>query len=95
MEDGMRYLVQGQEIPVPGGTSHVEESRGGVFAQVAWLPSDRVTLEGSLRWEYSSLCNRTDRVHDTRFCDRLPRLSLDWSLQPGSKITAGLERKVG
>lgn len=95
MEGGMRYLVQGQEIPVPGGTSHVEESRGGVFAQVAWLPSDRVTLEGSLRWEYSSLCNRTDRVHDTRFCDWLPRLSLDWSLQPGSKITAGLERKVG
>lgn len=95
LDGELRYLMDGEEIAIPGAVSHVEELRSGAFALATWTPGERWTVEGALRWERSALRNRLDRSHDARFADWLPRATVTWNPQPNAKLVASVERKVG
>lgn len=95
LDGELRYLMEGEEIAIPGAVSHVEEQRGGAFALATWTPGERWTVEGGLRWEYSTLRNQLAPQSDARFSDWMPRATVTWNPQSNAKVVASVERKVG
>lgn len=89
------YSVDGVPIEITGSDSEVSEQRGGVFGSAMWTPNPTWASEAALRWERSTLSNRSDTDASYAFDDWLPRVTTTWTPKVGHKIQAKAERVVG
>lgn len=95
LEGQTRLAVNGAQVAVPAADVRVEEKRGEVFGKAVWQAHSRLTLEGGLRYEGSSISSEGDVELEKTLYFLKPRAALTWA--PGDKIQVRLrvERVVG
>ena len=69
----------GIAVPLTGSDARVTERRGEAAIGLTWQASPTVTVEPSLRAEYSRLLSSGDSKQDNSFLFWKPRLRLSWS----------------
>ncbi len=82
-------------IALPAANVGVEEDRGEVFAKAVWRPTPQWTMEGSLRYESSSISSTGDVTLNKDLSFAKPRLFVTWAPWTGTQIRARYEREVG
>ncbi len=94
--DGLTGFSQnGTLIALPAANVTVEEDRAEGFAKAVWRPTPQWTLEGSLRYESSSISSAGDVVLAKDLSFAKPRLFITWAPWDGIQIRARYEREVG
>lgn len=92
LEGSSEISLDGATILVPGSLAKVEEKRGEAFAVAIWRARSRLTVEGALRYEFSTLTTSGARK---QLSFAKPMLKATWEIGPGREIFARVERTVG
>jgi len=85
----------GVAIPVPNGTTRVEEHRGELFAIASWPLSPACQMEAGSRFEYSRLGLSGDSTLNKSFFFVKPRVLATWTMSGNDRLRLLLEREVG
>jgi hypothetical protein len=94
LDSQTRLRVNGQVIELPAANVQVEELRSEIIAKAAWRPTDRLTFDGGLRYETSTISSEGVVVEKTlRFLK--PRLAAAWAVSEGRQVRLRVEREVG
>ena len=83
----------GVPIPITGSDVHVSERRAEAAVGLIWQATNYLTLESSLRGEYSSIRSTGDTSQDDDFLFLKPRLRLSWDNRR-TRLQATLEREA-
>jgi outer membrane receptor protein involved in Fe transport len=95
LEGVTRLAVDGQAIDVPAGDVRVEEKRGEVFTKAVWQAHRKLTLEGGLRYEGSSISAEGDVELEKTLYFLKPRAALTWAPTDRTQVRLRIERVVG
>jgi outer membrane receptor protein involved in Fe transport len=87
--------VNGAPVFLPAADVQVEERRGEVFARATWRPNARLTLEGGVRQEGSTVTSEGDVELEKTLTYTKPRVALTWAPDAQSQVRLRLEREVG
>ncbi|HEY8616316.1 TonB-dependent receptor [Phenylobacterium sp.] len=87
--------INGAAVFLPAANVQVEETRGEVFARGTWRPSPRLTVEGGVRQEGSTVTSEGDVVLEKTLTYTKPRLALTWAPDAATQVRLRLEREVG
>jgi len=85
----------GVAMPVPNGTTRVEEHRGELFAIAGWPLVHDWQLEAGSRFEYSRLDLSGDSNLSKSFFFVKPRVLATWTISGNDRLRLLLEREVG
>jgi hypothetical protein len=92
--DGDAALTSGGvPVPVTGSDARVSERRGEAAIGLTWPASKAVTVEPSLRAEYSRIKSSGDSGQDESFLFWKPRLRISWNHRQ-SRFHLTIEREV-
>ena len=80
---------------LPAGNVEVEEDRSELFAKAVWRPSPQWTVEGGLRYEFSTISSSGDVVLEKDLHFAKPRLLVAWAPNETTQVRARIEREVG
>lgn len=89
------YSVGGVGVPLPSASVKVEELRGEAFAKATWRIDPKLTLEGGLRLEKSTIKQSGDASNEKSFFYAKPRFLLTWTPASGSQVRVRFERELG
>lgn len=89
--DGQRFTIVPQAI----ASSQVSETRTEAFVADSWTLSPRLTLEGGLKAEWSTISQTGDGANERSFVYPKPRLAAVWRPAPGWTVNGRVERVVG
>lgn len=89
------FALNGVDMPLPGANVAVEEDRGEFFGKAAWRVSERLSLDGSIRYEHSKVTSNGDVRLGKTLSYLKPRLVAAWSFDPANQLRLRLEREVG
>jgi hypothetical protein len=89
------FSVNGVKVLLPAANVRITESRGEAFGTLTWRPVNRLSLEGGLRVETSTIASMGDVVSSRRLTFAKPRLVLTWSPGPSDQFRIRIEREVG
>ena len=89
------FAVNGAPVPLPGADVAVEEDRAEVFGKASWRASDRLTLDGSIRYERSKVTSAGDVQLSKTLGYLKPRLVAAWSPDAANQFRMRVEREVG
>lgn len=89
------FAVNGADVPLPGADVVVEEDRGEVFGKASWRVSSRLSLDGSLRYERSTVTSDGDVRLEKTLSYLKPRLVAAWSPDEANQLRLRVEREVG
>jgi len=81
LDGGAKLTSGGVAVPVAGSDARVTERRGEAAIGLTWQPSKAVTVEPSLRAEYSRIRSSGDSRQDDSFLFWKPRLRISWNLR--------------
>lgn len=95
LDSATRLLVNGVGRPVPAANVHVEETRGEAFVKGAWRPTSKLTVEGGVRQEGSTVTAEGDVNSETSLQYTKPRLAITWAPNADTQIRGRIEREVG
>lgn len=87
--------VDGTPIAVPAADVRVEELRGEAFVQGTWRTTPRLTLEGGVRVERSTISQSGDTSKERSFTYPKPRFVATWTPRDGEQLRFRVEREVG
>jgi hypothetical protein len=68
----------GVAVPLTGSDARVIERRGEAAIGFTWRPSEAITVEPSLRAEYSRITSKGDSLQDDSFLFWKPRARVSW-----------------
>jgi TonB-dependent Receptor Plug Domain len=89
--NGTAFVVQQSDI----STTQVQEARREAFVSDSWTLSPRITLEGTLTGEWSTISQSGDAAKERSFFYPKPRLKGVWKPTSGWTYRASVERDVG
>jgi outer membrane receptor protein involved in Fe transport len=95
LESQIGYLVNGAPQVLPAANVRVEEKRGEAFGVATWRVHAKLTLEGALRLERSTISQTGDTNLEKSFTYPKPRLSATWSPTAHDQFRGRVEREVG
>ncbi len=82
-------------VTLPAANVVVEETRTEAFAKSSWRPSDRLSLDGGLRFETSDLSSSGDLNLSKSLSYFKPRIGASWAASPTTEFRVRFERVVG
>ncbi|HWT52784.1 MAG TPA: TonB-dependent receptor, partial [Caulobacter sp.] len=89
------YSVGGVAVPLPSASVKVEELRGEAFAKATWRIDPKLTLEGGLRLEKSTIKQSGDASNEKSFFYAKPRFLLTWTPMANNQVRVRFERELG
>ncbi len=89
------YSVGGVAVPLPSASVRVEELRGEAFSKVTWRVNPKLTLEGGLRLETSTIKQSGDAQNKKSFFYPKPRFQLTWTPMADNQVRVRFERELG
>ncbi|HEV7690593.1 MAG TPA: TonB-dependent receptor [Hyphomonadaceae bacterium] len=94
-EQSVALSQNGIAVALPASDVRVEELRGETFAQGAWRPSDKWSLEAGVRVERSTITQSGQIEKERSFTYPKPRLLVTWSPTKEEQVRLRVEREVG
>ncbi|MET3663915.1 hypothetical protein ABIC66_000511 [Caulobacter sp. 1776] len=89
------YSVGGVAVPLPSASVKVEELRGEAFTKATWRVNPKLTLEGGLRAEKSTIKQSGDASNEKSFFYLKPRFLATWTPKPNNQFRFRFERELG
>jgi hypothetical protein len=89
------YSEGGVAIDLPSASVKVEELRGEAFAKATWRVNPRLTLEGGLRLETSTIKQSGDASAEESFFYAKPRFQATWTPKANHQLRFRFERELG
>ncbi|WP_299014508.1 TonB-dependent receptor [uncultured Caulobacter sp.] len=89
------YSVGGVGVPLPSASVKVEELRGEAFSKATWRVNPKLTLEGGLRLEKSTIKQSGDAENEKSFFYAKPRFLLTWTPMADNQLRFRFERELG
>lgn len=89
------YSEGGVAIDLPSASVKVEELRGEAFAKGTWRVNPRITLEGGLRLETSTIKQTGDASAEESFFYAKPRFQATWTPKANHQVRFRFERELG
>ncbi|MDR7232692.1 hypothetical protein J2X45_003801 [Caulobacter sp. BE264] len=89
------YSVGGAAVPLPSASVKVEELRGEAFSKATWRVNPRLTLEGGLRLETSTIKQSGDADNEKSFFYAKPRFLATWTPVANNQLRFRFERELG
>lgn len=95
LEIDQAFTVGGVAIPLPSASVTVEETRGEAFGKATFRLNPRLTLEGGLRLEGSTISQSGDANQEKSFFFAKPRLLATWTPMENNQLRFRFERELG
>ncbi len=89
------YSVGGAAVPLPSASVKVEETRGEAFLKTTWRVNPKLTLEGGLRLETSTISQAGDADQEKSFFYAKPRFQATWTPKADHQLRFRFERELG
>ena len=89
------YSVGGVAVPLPSASVKVEELRGEAFSKATWRVNPKLTLEGGLRLETSTIKQSGDASNKKSFFYAKPRFLATWTPKANNQFRFRFERELG
>ncbi len=89
------FTVGGVDVPLPSASVKVEETRGEAFSKATWRINPKLTLEGGVRIEASTISQSGDADQEKSFFFAKPRLLATWTPMANNQLRFRFERELG
>ena len=89
------FTLGGAPQPLPSASVKVEELRGEAFVKGTWRVNPRLTLEGGLRLETSTIKQSGDASAKESFFYPKPRFQATWTPKANHQVRVRFERELG
>jgi hypothetical protein len=89
------YVENGTAIDLPSASVKVEELRGEAFTKATWRVNPKLTLEGGLRLETSTIKQSGDASAKESFFYAKPRFQATWTPKANHQVRVRFERELG
>lgn len=89
------YSVGGAPVALPSASVKVEELRGEAFTKATWRVNPKLTLEGGLRLEKSTIKQSGDASNEKSFFYAKPRFLATWTPVANNQLRVRFERELG
>ena len=89
------FTIGGVDIPLPSASVKVEETRGEAFSKATWRINPKLTLEGGVRLEASTISQSGDADQEKSFFFAKPRLLATWTPMANNQLRFRFERELG
>lgn len=89
------YSVGGVGVVLPSASVKVEELRGEAFTKATWRVNPKLTLEGGLRLEKSTIKQSGDASNKESFFYAKPRFLATWTPKADNQFRFRFERELG
>ncbi len=89
------FTVGGVAVPLPSASVKVEELRGEAFTKATWRVNPKLTLEGGLRLETSTITQSGDAENEKSFFYAKPRFQATWTPWANNQFRFRFERELG
>ena len=87
--------VDGAPEDLPSASVKVEELRGEAFVKGTWRVNPKLTLEGGLRLETSTIKQSGDATHKESLFYAKPRFQATWTPKANHQLRVHFERELG
>jgi len=95
LDTDQAYTEGGTPIALPSASVKVEELRGEAFAKGTWRVDPKLTLEGGLRLETSTIKQSGDASAKESFFYAKPRFQATWTPKANHQLRVHFERELG
>ncbi|EJL31586.1 outer membrane receptor protein [Caulobacter sp. AP07] len=89
------FTEGGAPVFLPSASVKVEELRGETFAKGTWRVNPKLTLEGGLRLETSTIKQSGDAALEKSFFFAKPRFQATWTPKANNQLRFRFERELG
>jgi hypothetical protein len=89
------YSEGGVAVDLPSASVKVEELRGEAFTKATWRVNPKLTLEGGLRLETSTIKQTGDASAKESFFYAKPRFQATWTPKANHQVRVRFERELG
>lgn len=89
------FTVGGVDVPLPSASVKVEETRGEAFTKATWRVNPKLTVEGGVRLEASTISQSGDADQEKSFFFAKPRLLATWTPMANNQLRFRFERELG
>ncbi|SPU55633.1 Outer membrane receptor for ferrienterochelin and colicins [Brevundimonas vesicularis] len=89
------FTIGGVGVPLPSASVKVEETRGEAFSKATWRINPKLTLEGGVRLEASTISQSGDADQEKSFFFAKPRLLTTWTPMANNQLRFRFERELG
>jgi hypothetical protein len=89
------YAENGAPVDLPSASVKVEELRGEAFTKATWRVNPKLTLEGGLRLETSTIKQTGDASNKESFFYAKPRVQATWTPKANHQVRVRFERELG
>lgn len=89
------FTIGGVGVPLPSASVKVEETRGEAFSKATWRINPKLTLEGGVRLEASTISQSGDADQEKSFIFAKPRLLATWTPMADNQLRFRFERELG
>lgn len=89
------FTIGGVGVPLPSASVKVEETRGEAFSKATWRINPKLTLEGGVRLEASTISQSGDADQEKSFFFVKPRLLATWTPMADNQLRFRFERELG
>lgn len=89
------FTIGGVGVPLPSASVKVEEARGEAFSKATWRINPKLTLEGGVRLEASTISQSGDADQEKSFFFAKPRLLATWTPMANNQLRFRFERELG
>ncbi|WP_419318924.1 TonB-dependent receptor plug domain-containing protein [Caulobacter sp. ErkDOM-E] len=95
LEVDQAFTQGGVAVPLPSTSVKVEETRGEAFSKATWRVNPKLSLEGGLRLETSTIKQSGDADQEKSFFFAKPRLLATWTPADKNQVRFRFERELG
>ena len=95
LEVRQAFTQGGVAVPLPSASVKVEETRGEAFSKATWRVNPKLTLEGGLRLETSTIKQSGDADQEKSFFYAKPRFLATWTPIANNQLRVRFERELG
>ncbi len=89
------YVENGAAVDLPSASVKVEELRGEAFTKATWRVNPKLTLEGGVRLETSTIKQSGDASAKESFFYAKPRFQATWTPKANNQLRVRFERELG
>ncbi|WP_339913508.1 TonB-dependent receptor [uncultured Brevundimonas sp.] len=95
LEIDQAFTVGGVAVPLPSASVTVEETRGEAFGKATFRLNPKLTLEGGLRLEGSTISQSGDANQEKSLFFAKPRFLATWTPMENNQVRFRFERELG
>jgi outer membrane receptor protein involved in Fe transport len=95
LDSATSLFTDGAPEKLPAANVQVQEDRIEAFGKGVWRPTERLTLDGALRFERSKITSDGDVALGKTLQFLKPRLTVTWAPNASTQVRLRAERQVG